>query len=428
MILNGNPRGGARDLALHLLKEENDHVEVHEIRGFVANDLLPALNEAYAHSKGTRAKQFLFSLSLNPPPEANASTADFEDAIERAERKLGLTGQPRAVVFHEKQGRRHAHAVWSRINTREMKAIPLPHSKRKLMDVSRELYHEHGWKMPRGMIPGQTRDPNNFTLVQWQQAKRLGKDPRAIKQAFRNCWAASDSKAGFETALKEHGYRLAKGDRRGFVALDQRCEVFSVPKWAGVKTKEVRARLGDEQTLSTVSEIRKQIAAEMEERLQALQDEQGSVIDERKSLIKAKLQTSIREQRRERSDLHKSQEKRWQSEAKERQARFRKGLRGVLDRVTGQHRRIKKRNARESEAAHLRDRQVRDRQIFRHLEQRRSFEKRLERLECFQKAQKQQLTQDIGQYRDIRAQKRDLFEMREKRPRRQEEIGPKLER
>lgn len=29
MILNGNQRGGAKDLALHLMKEENEHVEVH---------------------------------------------------------------------------------------------------------------------------------------------------------------------------------------------------------------------------------------------------------------------------------------------------------------------------------------------------------------------------------------------------------------
>ena len=93
----------------------------------------------------------------------------------------------------------------------------------------------------------------------------------------------------------------------------------------------------------------------------------------------------------ERRDLRKSQEERWQSEAKERQARFRKGLRGVLDRVTGQHRRIKKRNVRETEAAHLRERQERDRQIFRYLEQRLSFEKRLERLQGFQNAQNQQL-------------------------------------
>ncbi|MEQ3673021.1 hypothetical protein [Pseudophaeobacter sp.] len=77
----------------------------------------------------------------------------FEKAVPAAEQKLGLTGQPRAIVFHEKLGRRHAHCVWSRIDADQMKAIKLSHYKRKLMDVSRELYrtHEvgHAGRVPR---------------------------------------------------------------------------------------------------------------------------------------------------------------------------------------------------------------------------------------------------------------------------------------
>ena len=60
-------------------------------------------------------------------------------------------GQPRAVVFREKDGRRHAHVVWSRIDAGKMKAINLPRFKLKLRDVSPQLYMDHGWQMPRGM-------------------------------------------------------------------------------------------------------------------------------------------------------------------------------------------------------------------------------------------------------------------------------------
>ena len=84
---------------------------------------MAALNEAYAISRATRCKQFLFSLSFNPPKHENVSTETFERAIERAEDTLGLNGQPRAIVFHEKNGRRHCHAVWSRIKLDEMKAV-----------------------------------------------------------------------------------------------------------------------------------------------------------------------------------------------------------------------------------------------------------------------------------------------------------------
>ncbi len=68
MILKGNQRAGGRQMALHLLNSgQNEHVTVHEVSGFMASDVLGALNEAYALSKGTKCKQFMYSLSLNPP-------------------------------------------------------------------------------------------------------------------------------------------------------------------------------------------------------------------------------------------------------------------------------------------------------------------------------------------------------------------------
>ena len=59
MILKGSQRGGASKLAAHLLRlDENDHVEVHELRGFLGDDLRGALQEADAIAKGTRCRQF----------------------------------------------------------------------------------------------------------------------------------------------------------------------------------------------------------------------------------------------------------------------------------------------------------------------------------------------------------------------------------
>ena len=126
MILKASQRGGAKRLAAHLLNAEtNEHVEIHEIKGFMADTLEGALHEIYAASRGTKCKQFMFSVSLNPPQNEIAPVEYFERALMEIEKKTGLTGQPRVVVFHEKEGRRHCHAVWSRIDTAEMKAINL---------------------------------------------------------------------------------------------------------------------------------------------------------------------------------------------------------------------------------------------------------------------------------------------------------------
>lgn len=421
MILEGNQRGGAKDLALHLLKEENEHVEV---RGVVSDDLASALHEAYALSRGTKAKKFLFSLSLNPPQGENVSTPEFEAAIDQVEEKLGLTGQPRAIVFHEKKGRRHAHAVWSRTNIAQMKAIKLPYYKLNLQDVSRELYIKHEWAMPRGFINSEERDPKNFTMQQWHHAKRIGKDPRKIKAALQNCWAISDTQAAFQSALKERGYTLAKGDQRGFVALDHHCEVFSLSKkWIGISAKDVRKKLSDQEVLPSVDEARTQIAKDMEGRIQALQAQQTHAIQGRVSEIEQKRLHMVEQHRSHRQSLTEKQHQRWQAETKQRQARYKKGLRGVLDRVTGRYRQLSKQNECEALLGFQRDRQEKDRLIFSQLDQRRLLQARIERLNTFKESHSQALSKDIQQYREVQMKKREQVDFRQKMQGRQRDWG-----
>lgn len=234
MILKGSQRAGAKALADHLMNDrDNDHVNCLELRGFLSEHLHGALSEAHAISKATYCTKFMFSLSLNPPQDHVASEQEFLDAADSAEEVLGLSGQPRAIIVHEKEGRRHAHAVWSRIDADSMTAINLPHFKNKLRDLSRDLFLDHGWQLPDGLATYGNKSPLNFTLEEWQQAKRQGIDPREIKQAFQQAWERCDSQLGFKNALEDRGYFLARGDRRGFVALDVDGNVHSIAKWTG---------------------------------------------------------------------------------------------------------------------------------------------------------------------------------------------------
>ena len=128
------------------------------------------------------------------PPVSVRFSKEERIQLEKQAAGMALTGQPRAIVFHEKENRRHCHAVWSRIKADEMKAVQLSYSHNKLQALSREIYLEHGWKMPRGLVNSQEHDPRNFTLAEWQQARRIGKDAREIKTQFQDAWAISDSK------------------------------------------------------------------------------------------------------------------------------------------------------------------------------------------------------------------------------------------
>ena len=405
MILVGNQRGGAKDLARHLMKQDNEHVSVHEVRGFVADDLDGALTESYAISRGTKCKQFLFSLSLNPPPEAEVSTEDFEVTIDRVEAKLGLTGQPRAVVFHEKEGpggmRRHAHAVWSRIKADEMKAVQMSHSHRKLMDVSRELYLEHGWKMPRGLTDQTSRDPRNFTLEEWQQAKRAGHDAKEIKMAMQDAWAMSDSKTAFSNALEERGLWLARGDRRGFVAVDHEGEVYSLSRWVGVKAKQLRERLGDEADLSSVDETTARMATAMSQKLETFQRDLQAQKQAESKRYETKRMTVVAHQRAERQALSTAQAQREVMEHQDRQSRLRSGVRGLWDRLTGTHKRTVEMNDQEAALARQRDLTERDQQVFAQLKRRREMvEARSAERENL-KVQSQEIVADVSRYQDL---------------------------
>lgn len=402
MILNGNQRGGAKDLAVHLMKEENDHVELYELRGFVADDLMGAFGEAQAISKGTRCKQFLFSLSLNPPEKELVAVSEFEAAIDKVEKKLGLEGQPRAIVFHEKNGRRHAHAVWSRIDTINMKAIQLSHSHRKLRDVSREIYREHGWELPSGLIDRDARDPKNFSLAEWQQARRIGKDPRAIKSALQDAWAISDSKSALALALEERGFTLAKGDRRGFVVLDRDCEIYSLPKWLGIKTKAVREKVGPSAPLMSVEAAKSEIALAMTPSMQRLEAERRAIARLEREALNSQRKELVRAQIAERKALQERHRKRTIIEAQRRQDRYRSGIAGMWDMLRGETRRLKKQNELEAWQCRVRDLSELDALIFEHSDQRRELTRELKQNHQRQADLKLSLTDEQRRYEQMR--------------------------
>ena len=361
MILKASQRSGASQLAAHLLNDrDNDHVRVFEVRGFASSDLHGAFQEAQAVSRGTKCRQYLFSLSLNPPKNAVASEADFTRAADEAEKRLGLSGQPRAIVIHEKEGRCHAHVVWSRIDADEMKAINLPFFKRKLTDLSRDLHLDHGWTLPDGLRTNGGRSPLNFTLAEWQQARRAGVDPREVKDAFRDAWARSDSLPALKGALEERGYFLAQGDRRGFVAVDTDGEVYALARQAGVKTKEVSERLGKPDALPTVADVRRDLATRIGQQVR------GYIKDVRVKQARdlahdrAAIAKLVEAHRRERVALDAEQSERFIRETRDRAARFRTGLPGLWDSLTGRKRAIRHQNEAEAIKSLDRDRRQRD--------------------------------------------------------------------
>lgn len=372
MILKGSQRGGGKALGLHLLNaEQNEHVEIHEVRGFMSDTVLGAFKEAQAMASGTRCKQYLFSLSLSPPETENVHADVFEGAIAEIEEKLGLEGQPRVVVFHEKEGRRHAHAVWSRIDADTMTAKQLSHFKSKLRDVAKQLYLDHGWKMPAGFVDSKTRDPRNFTLAEWQQAKRAGLDANALRGMVQECWAVSDNREAFTKALEERGLYLAKGDRRGHVVVTYDGEVFALSRLTDRKAKDVAAKLGKPDDLRSVDGTKAHIASVIAPRIgRYIQESRRIARDSMRPLLEERQTMKLRHAD-ERKRMDEGQKRRWDVETRERAARLRHGFAGLWDRLTGDYQKTRKSNEAEAFFGLQRDRAQRQSLITEQLAERR---------------------------------------------------------
>jgi len=400
MILKGSQRGGAKQLGLHLLKTgDNEHVELHDIQGFVSGDVVGALREAEAIAKGTKCRQFLFSVSLNPPETENVRIDVFEKAIEVIEERNGLAGQPRVVVFHEKEGRRHAHAVWSRIDAETMTAKPMSFFKNKLQEVSKQLYLENGWPMPKGLVDKANRDPRNFSLAEWQQAKRIGHHAGELKGLIQEAWAISDSKSTFSHALEERGLYLARGDRRGHVVVTFEGEVISIPRATGKKTKETQTRLGKPDEHRSIEETRKRIAEHILPRMHGHLSKARANAKRETETLEARRQEMVKAHADERAKLDAGQKARNEQEAQTRAERFRRGMKGLWDRMTGKRRQLEKQNEMEAFWALQRDREQRQALVHLELQDRQQLQAEIKATRSKHAQTLQKLHSDAANYR-----------------------------
>jgi len=278
MILKGNARAGGADLARHLMNaRDNDSVELAETRGFVADDLKGSFAEAEAIATGTRCEEYLYSLSINPTDPL--SRAQYDHAIAKVEKKLGLTDQPRAVVFHVKEGREHCHVVWSRIDAEQMKAVHMDFDRQKLRAASKELARDFGHDLPLGLQADRGADRfkdryNDVSYAEIGQSERSGLSPFDRKEAVTKAYQQSDSVASMQAALAEHGFMLAFGDKtnrkgqRTPVIVDRGGEVTGLARnLNGVRADDIRTNLKlDQAHLPTVQQAKDLLAEQLRQK------------------------------------------------------------------------------------------------------------------------------------------------------------------
>jgi hypothetical protein len=250
VIIKGTSCAGAGRLATHLTRTDtNERAEVKEVRGAVAEDLLGALREMESVAGGARTTKPFYHGSINTRADERMTDEQRAYAIDKLEAALGLTGQPRVVVVHEKEGREHCHIVWSRIDLDRMAAISDSNNYRKHEEVARALEREFGHERVQGAHierDGKDRPGRTPSHSEMLQAERTGLSPQQAKELITGIWNTTKNGKEFQTALEEKGWILARGDRRDFVAIDPTGGTHSIARRIDkANAADVRQRFAD---------------------------------------------------------------------------------------------------------------------------------------------------------------------------------------
>lgn len=265
MIIKGKSRAGPSQLARHLGRADtNERVELLEL-AWGGTSVQEAFRDWQVISEGTKGRLGLYHANIDPDAKYAMTRDQWLRAVEVLEEELGLHGQPRAIVMHEKNGREHIHVVWARTDMDTMKlrsdSMNYQAHERASLRLEQEFGHEH--------VPGKhaKRDREaqpEFPTAEaqhdeWQQGERGGMNHRERKAQVKGLYEASDTGPAFKAALEDAGYVLARGDRRDFVILDTDAKVHSLGRQLpGVTAKDLRAFMADidPDSLPSVKEAR----------------------------------------------------------------------------------------------------------------------------------------------------------------------------
>ena len=275
MIIKGSSRAGPSQLSRHLQRTDtNERVEILQLDSPTGN-LNEALRDWQFISTGTRGSKGLYHANIDPDARYTMTADQWKIAVDRLEKELGLDGQPRAVVMHEKHGRQHIHVVWQRTNIDTMTMVSDSYNyvahERASLALENEFGHEHvpGKHAKRDREKQPEFPQEKINHAEWQQAERAGIDPRQFKETITALYQHSDSGQAFQAALDERGLIVAKG-RRDYVIVAEDGQVYSLARQiSGVGEKDLRGFMSDvdRESIPTVEQAK----AQQEERSRTLE-------------------------------------------------------------------------------------------------------------------------------------------------------------
>ena len=199
-------------------KADNDFAKVHEVRCEGIEDVQTAFAAMAAFAADTKCKQFLYHATINLNPGERLTREQWQQAVDRLEEGLGLTGHHRVVFEHIKKDRQHYHIVWSRLPPEGGPAVSMSYDYFVHQRTGKELEKDFGLQpAPRkqeGQPSRKKQEINDRNSAVRIKPEQVAKDATRI-------YRASDTPQAFMKNLKKEGYVLSRGKNGSYVLVDK---------------------------------------------------------------------------------------------------------------------------------------------------------------------------------------------------------------
>ena len=170
IIIKGGARTDGAQLGRYLLSQgDNTSTTLIDITGMAGRNLANAMAMAQAAAEQTKGQKPFWHAQINPAEGVNLTREQQFMAIEVLERHLGLQGQPRVIVAHEKDGREHIHVAWSRYDSETGKLRRDDFSKRKNVAAAAEIAERLGLEPNRNPFEDRAQERQDLTREECRQ-------------------------------------------------------------------------------------------------------------------------------------------------------------------------------------------------------------------------------------------------------------------
>lgn len=216
-----------------------------------ANDAEHLKREAGVKATGAKStKRPVLTFSLSYDPQDSPTQEDMtHDAVSFMDTVLGLKDHQALIIGHNDTDHPHVHVMANLVHPETGRTHTPSWSKVKASDWALEKSKERGYgHCPQREINHKKRQKGEMANYKEPPIH----DPTVVHQLYEQ----SDSGKAFRAAITEHGFTLAKGDRRGFVLVDDYGKIYSLSRQLkGQRAADIRAKFSDIEELRAAKDV-----------------------------------------------------------------------------------------------------------------------------------------------------------------------------